>query len=410
MRKLKTYVSLGLVSVIVATGSLSFAAVNEIYTVSQLVEKAYDIDLNHITIERTLDDLWKQRNELLGVKNQIQDTLDALEKYKVLYKKNTLTIEDQRNLMIYKAMFGEKPPEYSGQEMLDLYIKNRDFSHANLLLEYTKLENTKNLIKPTLEVNLYNLAMQIVELRDTQTLQKQYESIQKQKWVASKLKYDKGLISKAEYDKLSNETSILMYQIRQLDNNLASLELQINKLTGLDLNSKVTYTNEFLISESYKLKTISEYTNMALINRNEVKNAQLTYDTDKMELEIIKQYLSDQLLTDSINYTNDVIKSESELKLAKANVQKEIVSLYSELIKQDQLLKAQSKVYQKEKKSYDNSKLMYEKGLISKSDFELLTYKYNAAYNTYKTTNRKMGLLLYKMEHATSIGPSSGGK
>lgn len=399
------------IGMIMLTSLSANAAQSDTYTVKQLVDLAYAEDNNHVTIDRTLEELWKQRNSALEGSKQVQELLDSLSRFRTLYEKkaSTLTMEEKLTLDQYKAMFGEKPPEYTGQEMLDEYIKNRDFGHANLLVEYQKLENTKKLILPTFEVNIYKLSVQIVELKETYELQSQYEVIQAKKLAEAKAKYAKGLLSKQEFTKMESEYKILTYQMLQLKNNLESVQFQMNKLIGKDLDTSVNYTNEFLISENYVIKPVTEYVSMALTNRAEILNAKFALETDQMELKTIQTYLQNGLLTDSLTYKNDVIESENNLKLTQSKIEKEIVSLYSEIVKQDQLLKNQSKKYQQELKSFQASKALYSKGLMTKSDYELVTYKFNAAYNNYKTVNRKMGQLLYTLERSTNLGPGTGG-
>lgn len=400
-----------LAGVLVSTTAISSFAESTVYTVQDLAERAYTKDINHTILDRTLTSLWKQRNSALAGSKQVQAQLDLIERYKTLKSKpsSELSIAEIIELTQYRAIFGETPPVYTGQEMLDLFIKNRDFGHASILLEYKKLEAQLNLIKPTLEKAVYDLGLQYIETQENLKLQQSYLEIQKKQLSAQQAKLKLGQISKNQYDLAQLNYQSTAYQINSLENAVSLMKLSFNKLVGLDAKADLQIKDDYLISENYKLETVDAYLKKALENRSEVTTAAFELTTKQSQYETIKQYLSDKLLEDMLNYEKDYIVAQNNYLVAKDNVTEDIIDLYNALVQQDQVLKNQSKVYAVKLQNYKNSSLLFKQGKLSSSDFELLTYQYNTAYNQYKSENRKMGQLLKHMTYATGIGTSSGG-
>ncbi|BEP30288.1 TolC family protein [Helicovermis profundi] len=408
--------SILLLSLLVMTFAASFAEDNVVKTTDVSLKKAVELavehDRNAKKVQDGIDNAWDQENLAMEAKNKIQDALDTIDAYKKLYDKKykdneTLSPTEAYILTKYQAALGKTPPVYTGQEMLDNFIKTRDFLHYAAWTGIQKAKNQKEEIAPIIETSLRSLYINDLDLTGLINAKEDYYNTMVKSFDADTLKYEKGLISEDQYI-----TSKLNLQIQKMEldsdiRNKDTLEMNIKKLIGVDLNSKINLTSELLSIPNESFDSFEGYYDKALKNRDEIANANFDLNQYVREENIIKEYLSNELLTDRVNARLNVLRSEDSLENAKNIVKMDIYTGYTDLITLRQNYLNQKETFVTERKNLSNSKLMFEKGLMTEIDYNRLNYKYNMIEVGFKSAIRKYVNAIYKLEGASEKHGSS---
>lgn len=140
----------------------------------------------------------------------------------------------------------------------------------------------------------------------------------------------------------------------------------------------------------------------AKVSRNSISNVVTATGTvepiTKVEVGTQVSGIIDKLYADY----NDVVKAGQLIaEMDKINLQAELESA------QAQLASSQTE-YEYQKKNYARNKVLYEKKLISDSDFETATYNYEKAKNAYDQSKASMVKVRRNLEYATITSPIDG--
>lgn len=385
------------------------SAVAVTIALDECLTKAVDISNQPELLDKQIKDLWEQENKMMETSNAIQQQLDMLERYKQLYKKwttgGTMSPEDQYDLMIYQAMFGERPPEYTSQEIFDKYIRNRDFPHYSIWASAKNLEKNKELAIYTIKTGVKQIFDGIIDLQDALVVQqKLYENMSKQH-NQMLLKYKAGLIS--EIDKYASETSLEKQKLivdklkRSLENSRMTLKRQLQIPLKQEISFK-SYGNS--INNSSEL-TYQDYLKKALESRAEVLTAKMDLQVKQREDDIMKQYISCEVVDErmeaiqaledkKIAYTEAVNKVTADITYGFKDVKFKLANMNLSLTK-----------FQSSDRSLKNAQLQYDKGMISLSMLWNVEIENMQAKLTYEKAVRDYNNAVYKLETACGIGP-----
>ncbi|MDM8533138.1 TolC family protein [Clostridiaceae bacterium HSG29] len=398
-----------IVMIISSLGVMSFANENTL-SLADAVNMAIENTDAINDLEDQMEDMWENHNDALTYKNQIEAMLTNLRRFEDLYdkkyvEKETLTPAETVKFTIYQAMFGKTPPKYSGQEMLDTYIKNRDFPHYLTWVGYETMRNNKKQIPITLEVNVKELYVNILNLNDMINSQNLYTSILEDKYESAKLKYELGQIS--AFSLLNEETNYKIQKLNyeKLDRQLKTLKLNFNNLVGIDLKSDVELTSKLYDFRKIELNDLSFYEESAVENRMEVINAKLTYDMESREAGIIADYLSNPLTNDRLTYDSDLIDAENALDEAILDVKEDVTKAYFETLQSLDDYNSKIDGYLMKTRDLNEKRSMYEKGMLDKNTFGMIEFAYNMAKDSLVSSRRTLNLNYEKLENASSFGP-----
>lgn len=367
-------------------------------------------------LDDTIEELWKNYRKAIEGKNQIQTSLDSIANYDNLYTKKhidkvLLTPTEELELQTFKFLYGKTPPTYTGQEMLDTFIKGRDFGYYSLYSEIQKLKNTRKTIEPSLEAGVKSLYNQVVSLTNTLALQKEYLEISRSSHDSAVLKYDTGQIS--EHDLKISELNLLVLekQVEQISVNVSTLKMNLNQLINTEITME--YQLEDIVASVKDIRAVTplhdsleNYIEAGHLNRSEVKNARLSLDVKKREETIIKTYLKNDLLTDRVNAEIAVLKSTNDLELAEQSVKENISDGYIKTLTywNDYLLSVESLTIKEN--SFNDMLERNKVGQITNADLNLVEYQVKMAYNTVENNLRNYLNSVDKMDKASSIGPA----
>lgn len=399
--------------ILLAVFMLSTVSFGEELSLEQAIEMATEDTGNIDNLNDVIEDLWDTYYSAQEGKRMIQKNLDAMADFETLYNKKykdkeNLSPEETFELEMYQMMYGETPPKFTNQEMLDQFIKPRDFGYKAVYIEIQKLKNTRSTINLNIESGVRGLYNQVIELQDLLALQTNYLEIAQEQYQQDLLKYEVGDISEDTLEISALNLKVLEYQIKQLEININTLEMNFNQLIDRNVLETVTLVDpiEGVTTVEPIHKPLETYLSDGIINRAEIKNARLDLEVKKREESIIKNYLRNELLTDRVNSEIAVIQTSYALEQTEAEVKDNITDGFIETssLWQDYMMSISD--LEIKKNNYQDMKERYEVGYINKTTLDLIEYQVKMAENTVKSNLRNYLSAVDKMDKASGLGPA----
>lgn len=279
-----------------------------------------------------------------------------------------------------------------------------DFGSREIDNSISNININRSVLKNSLDVNIYNLYNNILNLKDNLELQTRLCGIQQNKYNVVKTKFESGKVS--DLERLNSETDYkkAIISLDTLKRNLDNLYLVFKKMTGINLTQEVELKPDEDKTANIKLKSCDEYLSAALSNRNEILTAQNNLNLKQREFNITKTFM-DSSTTEY--YEASEAASEGNFTFIKAinSVTKDIKAGYADVIKKQNAIELT-------KKKLDNSSVMYEKlkkqydlGIIQESMVTDALMTCDQARAGYVKAERDYENAVYRLEAATGIGP-----
>lgn len=386
-------------------------AEEETLTLEQAIDMATKDQSNIENMNDTIEDLWKNYYSAKDGKKQIESTLRTLDRFEELYDKkykdgDSLDLAERTELEGYQMAFGNEPPKYTGQEMLDKFIRTRDLTWKSVYAEIQKLKNTRSTVMLSVEKGVRDLYNQVISLQTTLEQQQVYLNITRKQHDQLVAKFELGQVSNSELKTSEQNLIILEKQIEQISNNLFTLEMNFNQLIEAPITSKynlVDTVTEITVDPIHK--TLDEYLEAAILNRSEMKNARIDLEIKENEDEVIKKYLKNELLTDRVNADIALITAQHSLSVTEAKIIDNVSDGYISMLTywNDYQLSLQS--LNLKKKSLVDVEERFGLGQVTDITVELSKYSVLTAENTVKDNLRNYLNSVKKMENASSDGP-----
>ena len=387
-------------------------AEEETLTVEKAIEMATEDQSSIEDIDDGIEQLWDLYYIYKDAKRQVENTLDTIERFEELYEKkyedgDTLDAFEKMELEGYQIAFGKKPPHYTGQEMLDNFIKTRDLKWKTVYADIQKTKNQKSTVMLSIEKATRDLYNQVVSLQTTLSQQEVYLGISKIQHEQLLLQHSLGQVSDADLKNSEQNLMILEKQIEQIGINLDTLEMNFNSLIDAPVTQKFVFTDTVdTLTVEPTHKTLDEYLEAAIINRVEVKNARIDLDVKEREDSIIKNYLKNELVTDRVNADIALITATYALEQAEATVIDNIADGYISMMTywNDYQLSLES--LELSKNNLADIEKRFELGQVTQTTVDLTTFSVLTAENTVKSNLRNYLNAVDKMDKASGNGPA----
>jgi len=380
-------------------------------TYNEAVNRALEASDAIEDLSDSMEDVWEQRNDLLGVKQTIQEQLDQINRFEKLYEKKyedgeSLTPAETQELQGYQMFLGDEPPSFTNQEMLDQFIKQRDFPHEQLLVTYNQLKNQRTLLPDQLEAGVRELYINLVNLRSTLEGQEIYTSNLENQYTAAEKKFELGQISAQELLSAKNSYLIQKLSTEQLDRSATILSLSLKDMMGLSLETPIKLTSNMAAFNTIDLKAIEYYEALALENRAEILDAKNVYEMEKREASIIQEYLTNPLTTDRLTYDSDVIDAKNAYEAAILDVKEDITKGYfaTEEALEDYEIKLDE--YKRSVNDLKDKREMFNLGMIDRNTFDMVEFSFKMSKDALLSSRRTLELNYYKLEKASHLGPA----
>ena len=387
-------------------------AEEETLTVDKAIEMATEDQSSIEDINDAIEKMWDGYYAAKAGKRQIEATLSTLDRFEELYDKKykdgeSLDAFETMELEGYQLAFGDEPPNYTGQEMLDNFIRTRDLTWKSVYSEIQKTKNQRSTIMLSIEKATRDLYNQVVSLQTTLSQQEVYLGISRTQHEQLVLKHSLGQVSDADLKNSEQNLMILEKQIEQISINLDTLEMNFNSLIDATVTQKFIFTDTVdTLTVEPTHKKLDEYLEAAIINRVEVKNARIDLGVKEREDSIIKNYLKNELLTDRVNADIALITATYALEQAEVTVIDNISDGYISMMTywNDYQLSLES--LELSKNNLADIEKRFELGQVTQTTVDLTTFSVLTAENTVKSNLRNYLNAVDKMDKASGNGPA----
>ncbi|MDQ7093920.1 TolC family protein [Desulfosporosinus sp. PR] len=199
------------------------------------------------------------------------------------------------------------------------------------------------------------------------------------------------------------------YSYNSAQKNYDSAVMAVNNLMGADL-SKQYATLQDNVNPAAQIKSLSDYTAIALASRSEVKNAQSALDADKQEYDYVKAAPTTDydFAMQKLNYNMD--SAQNNLDLAKITVQQSVTTAYKSLDSAMKIMEATKDLDDQAASDYQAAEIQYQTAQMSLQDFDNAKVTKAQADVNYKNAQLDAWLAQAMMNAACGAGyvpPSS---
>ncbi|WP_019851353.1 TolC family protein [Desulfitobacterium sp. PCE1] len=182
----------------------------------------------------------------------------------------------------------------------------------------------------------------------------------------ARIQREQGLITQYELRLAEIAYEQARYNYLSAQNSRESAIMAINNMMGEDISKKYAVLQDNNITPSSQIKTLAEYTDLALANRVEIINKQNTLDLKKEQFRYDRAGMPTELDVQQQEY--EIENLENELALTRIDVQQNISELYTGVESAMKKLEAMNYLAQQAEENYTAAQTSYENSLISLND------------------------------------------
>ena len=220
----------------------------------------------------------------------------------------------------------------------------------------------------------------------------------------SQLEQPLGLISQSQL-RLSEIAYLkAQYRYNSAQKGVNSAAMSINKMMGEDITMQYATLQDYNIIPAAQIKSLQDYTNLALAKRANITNAQSTLDTKKKEYDYGKAEIPTdfQFYIQQQEYAID--NAQNDLDLAKLNVQLDITNLYKGLGMAMKNMEAMKDLADQAVLNYQAAETQYKNSQITLQEFDDAKVAKAQADVNYKNAELDAWLTQTTMASACDIG------
>lgn len=330
-------------------------------------------------LERQEKSVELQKSTIKKGVDTAEDTLDVLQEFSKLYKKEedgaSMTMTQRGKLAAYKAELGEEPPYFDKEEKYNKFYYYIDVLPYNYEKGKVKLQNGKFIAERSISKGVYELYNNYINYSKVKEINETYLSLMEKQYQEAVAKKENGQISDKEFSIVRMNRDIRQRELNKVVNTLNKLKYNLNKLVGFDIDEDVLLTFSDMKVNSILDKPIQEYIDMAIANNLNHKNLLIDLDMVNHELDIMDSYLEDyeqkvrdaKILQDD---TNIKIKKSTNAITENTHFAYEDVNYKKGLMELNKIKSAQKKM------EYDKMLNFYNTGKIKMSDFMGIQLQY----------------------------------
>ena len=183
-----------------------------------------------------------------------------------------------------------------------------------------------------------------------------------------------------------------------------SASMSVNNMMGEAISSQYSTLQDYNITPAAQIKSLTDYVNLALVNRADIINAQSTLDTEKNAYELGKAEVPTdfQFYIQQQEYAID--NAQNTLDLAKITVQIDITNLYKGLGSAMKNLEAMKDLEDQAVLNYQAAEIQYKNSQSSLLEFDDAKVAKAQADVNYKNAQLDAWLMQTTMDSACGIG------
>ncbi len=313
-----------LIIITLILGNLVYAEYN-VLTESVALKSALENSNDILKYSNAIKLLERDYREAVISSRSMKEVLELDERLTRLSRKTTRTPEEEIEYQMLNSMFSDY---MSMQERLNLTI-NSELSASNV--EYM-LNINRNLLQSSKNNTIivtYTAYNELSKTEDSIKIKKALITNMENNFSSAKLKYSQGKISKNDLNLIELNIQKAKIELNKLLSQKEKNVIQIHKVIGLPLDNKYSeYKNEN-IPENITIDSLQEYIDMALINREDIKNAKKFYEIKQKEFEITKQYYYFETNVKHKEALVELSSAENELETIKLELQLQVMDAFN---------------------------------------------------------------------------------
>lgn len=233
------------------------------------------------------------------------------------------------------------------------------------------LENSKRNYNATVEklkADIEEAYYGLLQAQQLEDINKANVETAKDLYEKTNKKFELGLIAKQEV--INSELSMIKAEndYKSAQNIVKNAKMGLNMILGYDVMKEIKLQDELKYKE-FEAGSIAEGVSKALLNRNEIKAAEVGYEISKVNFAIAEKKYPDvtyQFREGKVN----VEKAEKELKDAKKAIEMEVRGNYLNVIQKQEEIKAGKKSVELAEEALRLSRLSYDVGMSVLTDVQ----------------------------------------
>lgn len=341
--------------------------------------------------ELTYEDALKKAQRHSPKLRDIADTADFLQKTK----------EDLWDRVGYFDS-----PDYEYQKWVnDAWYKvtSAAFTTTTNMKQNSYAENTTKL---ALEASVKNYFITLLSQESALELAKTAAEMDQKLYKQGKTKYELGLLSKFDLDKLETAAKKSADSVTLLESAIEQLYARLNNLMGENTDERYTLVYDVEYAPFELQQTMDQYINGKINASDTLKLSELSVETAKFN----KNYLPESSTGSEANQNNlSYDQAKRNLKTEKENYALAIRNAYNDIQqKETQYATAQAALKQAEA-DYYTAEVNYQAGNITKLTLEQAQMGVASAKNDVQQKIYDHDLAIFSFQHPDLLGSSGGG-
>ncbi len=362
-----------------------YAEEDLIVTVDEALKISTDSLDKQDAIDEKIDKLWDAYYQAKSRKEQFELTLENLENYEELYDKKyklneTLSLEEQTELEGYMKKYGDEPPYYTNQDILEEFIIPGELLQTSIYAEISKLRNELDMIENQVSINTMMQYNQLLSIYDSVDLSEELLRISHESLLENTLKWTLGEISEYEFNIMKFEDSISVMEHEVLLNKQENTEMIMTSLISDSVMIDIEYVDylngiEDIYNVSPNHQELEDYLSSGLSNRVEIKKAQIDLEVKQNEFEVVTSYLSNELLSLWVDADIQLEEAVHIYDTSLINVQEDITNNYLMMLSSWNKYLDATENYHLTISDYEEALLNYDLGEIVQLDMDIVESK-----------------------------------
>ena len=287
---------------------------------------------------------------------------------------------------------------------------NKEFMPKQMKFAWDMSVQSGNITETALSLGLRDLYLGFLKSDWDYKIGLKKLGLAEKKFNVNKLKLERGLISKLDFDEAEYQYIKAQKDLNALKRTRENMQRSFNSFIGVPLDTEYDNVLYEDMSVRNKIEPLEYYVESALEERLEISSIEAQMDLIKLSMEISERNRANEMYTDIRksyeSSARDLESLKAKLEKAKFDVENNIKTAYIEMKKESFNVQNMAKTLEMQKRSYEKIKKQYDQGLIPgiileemeigleelQSGFNLVVYNYNTK--------------VMKLKEAAGLGPA----
>jgi len=312
----------------------------------------------------------------------------------VSYNRDILSYDEQLPLLLENYQETEKSKFEDDEKYISVKLQLARLQ--NTLDNYDDdVQKTKDILK----YNITKLFSDILSAENEIKLEEKNVAVSRKELDISDIKYQKGLISKADFDTMNTEYIKKYNQLQNKKIELDNLFIDINKIMGIDLKSKYSIKLQFQYN---KIDDINIDDKIEEEADNSIDIMQQKQDIDLSKYEYSTYNENDTYLS-KLSKKYDILKQERDIQESEVNFYDSYNSVYKDILNKELSIEKYYDQLDLKEKELDVLNIKYSLGKAVSIDIEKKELEIAEIQNEIQNNISEHQLLVMKLQNVNLL-------